>query len=358
MTFRRCHALPMRAAIGAGPIAAVIMAAAALLSPSAAEQNVRVGIVNSTTDASFFIADAKGYFAEAGLHVEFVAFDAAAKMVPSLGTGALDAGGGAVSSALYNAVERGVEMKVVADKAHHDPDFGHAALLVRKDLVDSGKFKSYADLRGLKVALSGKGTSDESVLNEALKRGGLNWGDCTVVYMGFPQHPAAFVNGAIDAGLTSEPALTNTLRTGAAVLFARIGQFYPNQQSASVIYGSSFLGNDRDTARKFIRAYIRGARFYNDAIVNGALDGAAAPEVIAILTRYSLIKNPDLYKATTPPAINPDGRLNLASMRKDWQFFKDTRQIDGSVTVDQVVDMSFVEDALAALGPYRAAKPK
>jgi NitT/TauT family transport system substrate-binding protein len=334
------------------------MAGVALSGSIHAEEDVHVGMVNSTTDASFFIADANGYFREEGLHVEFVSFDSAAKMVPSLGTGELDAGGGAVSSALYNAVARGVEVKVVADKAHHDPNFGHAALLVRKVLIDSGRFQDFKDLRGLKVALSGAGSSDESVLNEALKRGGLKWGDATVVYMGFPQQPAAFANGAIDAALTSEPALTNALKTGTAALFARIGQFYPNQQSAAVIYGVSFLKSKPDTAKKFMRAYIRGARFYNDAIVNGALDGPTAPEVISILAKYSLIKNPDVYKATTPPAINPDGRLNIASMRKDWQFFKDTRQIDGSVTVEEVVDMSFVEDAVASLGPYRPNEAK
>src|SRR5215813_11173379 len=36
----------------------------------AAAQTVRVGIVNSSTDVPFFIADAKGYFREEGLSVE------------------------------------------------------------------------------------------------------------------------------------------------------------------------------------------------------------------------------------------------------------------------------------------------
>ena len=348
----------IRRLMGMLAVAAGCAIGAAAASSCRAAETVHVGIVNSTTDAPFFIADAKGYFKDEGLNVDFVTFDSAAKMVPSLGTGELDAGGGAVSSALYNAVARGVDMKVIADKAHHDPDFGHAALLVRKELVDSGKFKDFTDLRGLKVAVSGAGSSDESVLNEALKRGGLKWGDATVVYMGFPQHPAAYVNGAIDAGLTAEPALTNSLKTGAAVVFARIGKFYPNQQSAVLIFGASFLNKGRDSGKKFARAYIRAARFYDDAIVNGTLTGPTAPEVISILTKYTPIKNPDVYKATTPPALNPDGKVSLDSMRKDWQFFKDTHQIDGSVTVDRVVDTSFVDEALAALGPYHRASAK
>ena len=58
----------------------------------------------------------------------------------------------------------------------------------------------------------------------------------------------------------------------------------------------------------------------------------------------------------TPPAINPDGALYLASMHKDWEFFKDTGQISGKVTVDQVVDLSYVNAAVASLGPYRRAE--
>jgi NitT/TauT family transport system substrate-binding protein len=347
----------------ARPIIAILSFAALILagvgSPlrGQADDVLHVGIVNSSTDVSFFIADANGYFRDEGLQVDFVPFAAAAKMVPVLGTGELAAGGGAVSAGLYNAVERGVEMKVVADKAHHDPDSSHAALLVRKDLIASGRFKSFADLRGLKVALSGKGTSDESVLNEALRLGGLHWGDCEVVYMGFPQHPAAFANGAIDASLTAEPALTNTLKTGSVVLYSRIGQFYPHQQSASVIYGVKLLKQEPDKAQRFMRAYVRGARFYNDAIVNGALTGRTAPQVIEILTKYAPVKDPAVYRVITPPAISPDGSLYLASMQKDWQFFKDTGQISGRVTVDQIVDLSFVNAAVAGLGPYHRAAP-
>jgi hypothetical protein len=35
-----------------------------------------------------------------------------------------------------------------------------------------------------------------------------------------------------------------------------------------------------------------------------------------------------------------------------WQFFVDTKQIDGSVKVDDVVDLSYVHEASQKLGPY------
>lgn len=334
----------------------VVIAAMGLSDLSRAEDTVHIGITNSTPDAPFFIAEDKGYFANIGLHAEFVPFDTAAKMVPSLGIGELDAAGGAASSALYNAVERGVDIKVIADKAHHQSDFDHAGLVVRKDLVDSGKFKSYSDLRGLRVAVSGAGSSDESVLNQALKAGGLKWGDVTVEYMGFQQQPAAYANGAIDAGITAEPALTNVVKAGTGVLFARVGAFYPMQQGAVLIYGVNFLDHGRAVGERFVEAYLRAVRFYNDAIRNGALTGPTAPEVISILTKYTPIKDPAFFRATTPPAINPDGALNLESMQKDWHFFRDRKEIDGTVPVDRVVDLSFVKDALKVLGPYHPMK--
>jgi NitT/TauT family transport system substrate-binding protein len=337
-------------------VALAVLAATAYSDLCRAESTVHIGITNSTTDAPFFIAEDKGYFAAIGLHAEFVPFDSAAKMVPSLGIGELDAAGGAASSALYNAVERGIDIKVIADKAHHQQDFDHAGLVVRKDLIDSGKFKSYSDLRGLRVAVSGAGSSDESVLNEALKAGGLKWSDVNVEYMGFQEQPAAYANGAIDAGITAEPALTNVVKAGTGVLFARVGAFYPMQQGGVLIYGVNFLDHDRAVGEKFVEAYIRAVRFYNNAILDGTLTGPTAPEVIAALTKYTPIKDPAFFRATTPPAINPDGVLNLESMQKDWQFFKDMKEIDGTVPVDRVVDLSFVKDALKVLGPYHPMK--
>jgi NitT/TauT family transport system substrate-binding protein len=333
-------------------IRVLLLIAACVLGAAAQAETVRVGIVGASSDAPFFIAEAKGYYAAEGLTVELMPFDSGAKMVAPLGTGDLDAGGGAASVGLYNAVKRGVGLKIVADKVHYGPGYGFASLLVRKELVAQGKFKSYADLKGLKVAISGVGIGDESVLNEALKRGGLKWGDATPVTMGFAQHPPALANGAVDASITNEPTSTFIQRQGSAVRFAGNDEFYPNQQTATLLYGEPFIKNRRATALKFMRAYLQAVRFYNDALAGGHLAGPNGPEVIAILTKYSSIKDADLYRAITPPAIEPNGVLNMESLTKDWQFFKDTGQIDGKVTPKDIVDKSFVDEIVAALGPY------
>jgi NitT/TauT family transport system substrate-binding protein len=68
--------------------------------------------------------------------------------------------------------------------------------------------------------------------------------------------------------------------------------------------------------------------------------------------KYSVTKDAEIHKAVIPPVIDPNGKLNVESLRKDWQFFKDTGQIDGSVTVDSLLDTSFAEAAVSSLGRY------
>jgi len=57
-----------------------------------------------------------------------------------------------------------------------------------------------------------------------------------------------------------------------------------------------------------------------------------------------------------PSAVNPDGGVNMAGLRRDLDFFRELGLIESrDMTVDRVVDNSFVKAALEKLGPYRPA---
>lgn len=331
------------------------LAGLSLNSDSHAAALVQVGISNSSSDVAFFIADKKGYFKQEGLNVTFTAFDSAAKMIAPLGVGQLDVGAGSTSAGLYNADARGINIKIVADKGSTPPGYGFQPLLIRKDLVDSGKFKGLQDLKGLKIAGSAPGSASSSTLNEALKKGGLKYEDVERVFMGFPQHVLALQNRAIDASITTEPSATQAVKSGAAVRFVGDDVIYPNHQLAVVLYSGDFIKKQPEAARKFMRAYIKAVRDYNDALKDGKLAGPNAQEVISILTAYTNIKDPNLYKSITPHGSNPNGKVSEDSLKKDYEFFKEQGLIKGDIGVRQVVDNSFVDAVIKELGPY---KPK
>ena len=333
----------------------VLGAALATLVPASAQtpEEVKVGLTNVSSDVGFFIADKKRYFAAEGIKLTTATFASAAKMIAPLGTGELDVGGGTVAAGLYNAVERGINIKVVADKASVEEGYEYSTLLVSKDLADSGRYKALADLKGMTVATAAQGAGSESALNEALKKGGLTFADVNVVYMGFPEMLAAMRNKGIDAGITNEPTVTRAIEQGFAVRASK-SAIYPGQQTAVVLYSDAFIKR-RAVAQKFMNAYIRALRDYNDALKGGHIAGAGADEIIAILNQYTRIKDPKIYRDMTPFAANPDGHVNKATLQNDYDFFKGRGLISGHVTVDQVIDNSFADGAVRELGPY---KPK
>ena len=316
---------------------------------------VRVGVVSASSDAPFFIADKKGYFKQEGLDVKFVMFNSGAQMVAPLGAGQLDVGGGSASAGLYNAVSRGIDIKIVADKGSTPPGYGYQPLLVRKDLVDSGRFKTLKDLKGMKIAGSAPGSASTSTLNEVLKSVGLKTSDVERIFMAFPQHVMALQNKAIDAAMTTEPSATLAVQSGAALRVVGDDVIYPNHQLAVVLYASAFIKLAPDSARRFMRAYLRAVRYYNGALRDGKLAGPNAADVIAILTEYTNIKDPAIYRAISPQGNNPDGKVHRASLENDLQFYKDDGQVTGKVSVLQVLDNSFIDAALKDLGPYKAA---
>jgi NitT/TauT family transport system substrate-binding protein len=321
-------------------------------SAQAQTETVTIGITNSATDGGFFIADKKGYFKAEGIEIKTTPFASAAGMIAPLGRGQLDVGAGTVAAGLYNAVERGVQMRIVADKGSVTDKLEYSTLVVRKDLVDSGRYKTLADLKGMTIATASPGSGSESSMNEALKKGGLKYADVKVVYMGFPQMRLALINKAVDAAQSNEPTLTRTLHEGVAVRASK-NVIYPGQQTAVVLYSEDFAQNHRPLAQKFLNAYIRGVRDYNDAIKDGRLAGPNADEIITIFTQSTPIKDRETYATMNAFAVNPNGGVNVAALNNDLKFFKERGLVAADTAVEKVVDKSFAEEAVRLLGPYK-----
>jgi len=339
----------VRYAISAG-LAAV---AVALWAAAGAAQTVTVGATNSTSDAPIFIADRKGYFRAEGLDVKVVTFRSAADMVAPLGAGQIEAGAGSASAGLYNAVARGIRIKIVADKASSPPGYGGTKILVRRDHVDSGRYRDIKDLKGMRFAMNAPGVSNTSTLNTLLMSAGLRYADVETIDLPFPDHVVALKNKSVDAAAAVEPAPAIAVRNGDAVVVRSDDEILPYHQIAVLLYAEDFALRHADAARRFMRAYVRAVRFYNGALKNGRLDGPNADEVIAILSEATPVKSRDVYKAITPTGMNPDGKVNRASLAYDLAFYAGQGLIRGRVDLDAVIDDAFVEAALGDLGPYR-----
>ncbi len=339
-----------------GPPAALDAQAGALAASASAQGpgplsppvSVRVGLLASVSDSGVYIGLERGYYRELGLDLNVETVPDPNTITTLTSTNQLDVGGSGVTANPFQAAARGIPVKMVADKGQQRPGFGYYPLIVRQALYDSGQLRTFADLRGRAVGKLSRCDSQDPQLERALERGGLTRDDVDLRYMSFPDMNVALANGALDATWQVEPLATLAEANGIAHRLAGGDEIYPNQQLAALYYSPDFAART-DAAQRFMIAYVRSLRDYNDAFVRNV--GRA--EVAQILAQHTTVKDLSLYDRIVPAGLDPDGRLNVPGVRDDVALFVRLGCISGDPPdVSRVVDESFVNYALSVLGPY------
>jgi NitT/TauT family transport system substrate-binding protein len=127
-----------------------------------------------------------------------------------------------------------------------------------------------------------------------------------------------------------------------------VDDVYPNQQYGALMYGPGII-KQPEVAKKFMVAYLKAARYYNDALSNKI----PRDELIAILTKHTSVKNPELYKTMVFPGIDPDGKLNTVGMQGDVDWWVSAGRMKEKVNLADIVDTSYADFAKKQLGAYR-----
>ena len=326
-------------------------------SPCLALDNVAIAYIGGTADVGFYIADARGYLRQEGIEAKFTVFDSAARMVAPLATGEIDVGSGTVGAGTYNALERGIKLRAVADKARNRGVYSYQGLVVRKALWDSGEIRSIKDLKGHAFAMTTNGGNEAAVLDEALRKEGLSLADVRPAQLSMPQQVAAFANGAVDASFLPEPFLRAAIASGSVVQMTPVSKMRDNDVTGVIIYSDALVNNRPDVATRMTKAYIRGLRDYVDALAGGRLAGPGSDEVVDIIAKYSVVKDKNVLRQIVPHYVDPDGAVGVESLAADWEFYKRAGFINGQATVDQLIDRRWVDAAVKELGPWKPKAP-
>src|SRR6202521_4378263 len=103
---------------------------------------VRVGVAGVISQSPLYLAQSQGYFAEEGVAVDFVSVEPST-VFPTLIAGQVDVVGLGMEVGMYNAMLRGVEFRIVTGVSS-EPNANGVFFVVRKDLVDTGRFRTEA----------------------------------------------------------------------------------------------------------------------------------------------------------------------------------------------------------------------
>lgn len=335
----------------AKPAAAATPAAAAPqkvapLSPTVA---VKLGVsAFSPSDAGFLISLEKNYFREEGLNVEVVPFSTAGEMIAPLSTNQIDVGGGIVGAGLFNAIARDIPLKIVADKGSVPKGFGYEALVIRKDVMDSGAFKTDADLKGKNIAMVSPGNILEIELEMLLAKVGLKLSDVTMTTIpAMRDHLTALANKGVDATFFVEPMVSQAVQQGIAVRYKGSDEIYPGQQIAVVMYSPGFAGKT-EAANRFMVGYLRGVRDYYDLVKSGK----NKKEMIDILAKGTKITDLALFDRMVPVGLNPNGIPNTQGLASDVKWLIDKGHIKQAVDLNKIIDGQYSDYAVKRLGKY------
>ena len=82
-------------------------------------------------------------------------------------------------------------------------------------------------------------------------------------------------------------------------------------------------------------AYLKGARVYNDALIQGDKDQAA---VVDILIKNTFVEDPAMWTEMRPTGIEPNGTILADSAMAQQDYFASLGEVKETVTADEVID--------------------
>ena len=295
---------------------------------------VKVALLPTISFAPFFIGIEEGYFEEQGIEVELEKFSQSTNWVPALAQGDIDVGAGGITSSFFNSIARGMNIRIVADKGNLQGDCDYAAIVVRKDLFENDEITELSDLKGLKIGLSYLSTWGY-VYSEILKKGNLSLDDIEVINLRDSERIEAMQTKGIAAATIGEPSLTQVIDMGLGVKLIGWKDAIPDFQLGYILYGPNLLEKDPQLGKRFMVAYLKSVRQYNE--------GKTARNIEIIRRDTDLEK--DLIERSCWPPIYSDGHLSVQSLLEVQNWGYENGYVDSLVSVDQLIDESFLEYA-------------
>jgi NitT/TauT family transport system substrate-binding protein len=308
---------------------------------------VKYGNLGIAPEAGIYIAIDRGYFREEGVEVELQKFNSGAEQTPLLATGQLHFGAGGPDPSLFNAVGRGIDLKLVNHNALVTAGDASAALVVRKDLIDAGRYRGPADLKDLKVGVNIEKTTSQLYVERFLHKGGLTVADVSLVQIAFPDMVPALGNKAIDAGWAVEPFVTIGQVQNIARAVGPMAEVYPGAVTMVLMLSPTFARQEPEATQGFVTAHLRGQRDYYRAFLK---DEGGKEAIIQTLTRYTPVKDPAVYARLGFHGVDPNGELNRVTLEEMQDYFLRIGSQEKKLDLNTLIDSSYVDRATQRLG--------
>ena len=327
----------------------VLIAAAtltvALGGANAQDTTLRVGTARAISTGATLIAIERGYFKEFGIKIELEDINSSADVMAMIAQNQYQIVEGGISAGYFNAVEKNLPITIVADRT--SSPLGHNIML-RPDLKD--QIRDIKDLKGKTIGTNGPGSVTTYEIGKVLEAGGLSLADVDIKVIPFTQMGLALRNKALDASVLIPPFTYQARDQGLGVMFIDADTYVRPQPTAVAvnIINTDWAKKNPQVVKNYFVAYLRGVRDY----CNAYHFGSTRKEIIDLLVKSGTERRPELLNDYAWQSRDPNGRINVASALDMQSWYRKNKFINVDLPADRLVDMSYVDYAVAKLGPF------
>lgn len=335
LTMNRRKALGLIGAAGA---------ASSLAAPAIGQsRKVVVGALRFTSHSGTFVGVERGHFAEAGLDVELRFFQAAQPMAVAIASGDLDYAVTAISGGLISLASKGA-IKVIGGALSEEAGIDGQKILASNAAFDAG-LTSPSGLDGKTYGMTTAGSSFHYMGSKVAAAEGV-----TVKFR--PLQKVGAIIGAIKSGQIDAwsivPHIAKPLAGGGALkIIGNIADYLPDYQVTTVFTSANNAANERDMTADFIAGFSNGVDDYAAAMIDKSGGDAGVDDMVDLIHKYVYTDRP--REKAAPSIINGTMRLNagaalnVASVQDQLDWFIAEGLVDGSITLDTLVDGSYVD---------------
>jgi NitT/TauT family transport system substrate-binding protein len=232
---------------------------------------IRLGLLHTLSPAPLYLAQQRGYFADAGCDVTFVFFDAAQPIAAAAVAGDIDVGITSLTGGFFALAGKG-ELKVIGGGLHEQKGFLGTQLLVARKAHEAG-LTGLDKLPGHSFAITQYGSSFHYMLGRIAQVEGFDLKSVTLrPVQQVTNMLAAVRSGQVDATMAINSQAEVLARGGEAVIIANVGDVVPYQLTALFTTGK-MIGTRADALRAFCKGYQRGVADYRDAFLRFSAPG-------------------------------------------------------------------------------------
>jgi NitT/TauT family transport system substrate-binding protein len=332
-------------------IAAAALTGASLTGRAVAQAKTKVVYGQGSIDPIFtagYVALKKGYFADAGLDVEYLNSQSGPRTMQMLAAGQIQFGATAATAAPALTLAGKAATLIYG----FDKRMTYANVIVRKADFDAGKIKTLKDLAGKKIAATQPGSVTAVMAAFLSERAGIAGKVEIRPLADLATMLGALKTGSVDASMATASMMEQAIAEGWGVaIFDGTSDAVWNDLMGGDVPGIAAL-TLKDTADKrpeIVQAFVGGLVKAQDLINTTAPDALTDliyTDFLSALARPAVLKAITLYKQSVwlkDNIITEDAYNRVARVMGDGRQFSNEQM--KSVPYAQCANMSFVRKA-------------